>query len=30
MSFQTCKTSDRLHNTDEDILDDIWELSDPP
>ncbi len=30
MSFQTRKTSVHLLNTNEDIFDGIWELSDPP
>ncbi len=30
MSFQTCNASDHLWNTNEDVFDDIWELSDPP
>ncbi len=30
MSFQTRKTSVHLRNTNEDIFDGIWELSDPP
>ncbi len=30
MSFQTCKTFVCLGNTNEDIFDEIWELSDPP
>ncbi len=30
MSFQTCETIVHLHNTNEDIFDEIQELSDPP
>ncbi len=30
MSFQTHKTSIHLQNTNEDIFDEFWELSDPP
>ncbi len=30
MSFQTCETSVHLLNTNEDIFDAFWELSDPP
>ncbi len=30
MSFQTHKTFVHLQNTNEDIFDGIWELSDPP
>ncbi len=29
MSFQTHKTFDHLQTTNEDIFDEIWELSDP-
>ncbi len=29
MSFQICKTFVHLRNTNEDIFDEIWELSDP-
>ncbi len=30
MSFQTHKTSVHIWNTDQDIFDEFWELSDPP
>ncbi len=30
MSFQTRKTFVHLWNTNDDIFDEIWELSDPP
>ncbi len=30
MSFQTCKTFIYLQNTNYDIFDEFWELSDPP
>ncbi len=30
MSFQTCKTFVHLQNTNSNIFDEFWELSDPP
>ncbi len=30
MSFQTRKTFVHIQNTNEDICDEIWEVSDPP
>ncbi len=30
LSFQTCKTFVHLRNTNLDIFDEFWELSDPP
>ena len=29
MSFQTCKTFIHLQNTNEDIFDEIWDVSEP-